>query len=166
MSCCAPPSWARFAARPSDANHMSDPDLIPLAEAAALMKMPERTLRRRCVAGTVAAKLVPNPRGGTAWMVERAAIDAATTQPGAASAAVAATDAATLQRLESDVAQIKAFVAGQLTTREALREEVSQALDASLGPLLARLEELAAENAALKAQKKAAPWWRRFFSDP
>jgi hypothetical protein len=145
---------------------MSEPELIPLPQAAALMGMSERTLRRRCKAGTVAAKLVPNPAGGTAWMVERAAIDAATTQPGAASAAVAVNDATTLQRLETDVQQIKAFVAGQLTTREALRDEVSAALDASLSPLLLRLEELAAENAALKAQKKAAPWWRRFFSDP
>jgi hypothetical protein len=109
---------------------------------------------------------MPNPAGGTAWMVQRAAIDAATTQPGAASAEVAVSDAATLQRLESDVQQIKAFVAGQLTTREALRDEVSAALDASLSPLLLRLEELAAENAELRAQKKAAPWWRRFFSDP
>ncbi len=123
------------------------------------MKMSERTLRRRCKAGTVAARLVPNPAGGTAWMVERAAIDAA-------SAEVAVSDAATLQRLDSDVQQIKSFIAGQLTTREALRDEVSAALDASLSPLLLRLEELAAENASLKAQKQAAPWWRRFFSDP
>jgi hypothetical protein len=138
---------------------MSDLELIPLPQAAALMKMSERTLRRRCKAGTVAARLVPNPAGGTAWMVERAAIDAA-------SAEVAVSDAATLQRLDSDVQQIKSFIAGQLTTREALRDEVSAALDASLSPLLLRLEELAAENASLKAQKQAAPWWRRFFSDP
>jgi uncharacterized protein (UPF0210 family) len=145
---------------------MSDTELVPLPQAAALMGMSERTLRRRCKAGTVAAQLVPNPAGGTAWMVERAAIDAATTQPGAASAVIAATDAATLKRLENDVQQIKSFVAGQLTTREALRDEVSAALDASLSPLLARLEALATENAELRAQKSAAPWWRRFFSDP
>ncbi len=140
---------------------MSDEQYVPLPVAARALGLSERTARRRCEQGKLAGRLEPNPTGGTRWMVERAAIDAALARPGENLAASADANAVTLAAVENDLKQIKAFIAGQLTTREALSEEIQKAIEYSIAPLVQNLQNLTEENAKLKHQlEQKRPWWQ------
>jgi hypothetical protein len=85
----------------------------------------------------------------------------------AATVAVASADTmAHLQTLENDVAQIKGFLAGQLTQQIATRDDVAQILNEQLSPLLLQLNALTSENKMLRSELTAATaapttpkWW-------
>lgn len=139
---------------------MSDVKYLTIAEAAAALKCSERTLRRRAANGKIEAIEVAR-QGGKAWMIpqhviERAASSADESAAVAAqarpSAALDSASAARLERVESTLEQMKAYVAGQLNTREAVREDVKSTLTEALAPIVAQLEALRMENERLRDQ--------------
>jgi hypothetical protein len=150
---------------------MSFPEWVPLPEAARLLGLSERTARRRCETGKLESQRIPNPKGGTRWVVSGAAIDAATTPPLPNVAAITPPNAATLDRLENDVRELKAFLVGQASSREALQSDIQSAIEKTLAPLVEENARLRAalddERAALNAaQARAArPFWLRWFTE-
>ncbi len=114
---------------------MTDHPRLTVSQAAAALGISERTVRRRCASGKLAAQMVSTETGAT-WLIPIDALELRSSEiqpaePAAAPPAIAAPD---LARLESDVAQIKAFLAGQMTTT---------------------IQELKAENARLRAELAA-----------
>ncbi len=120
-------------------------DKLTVSQAAAALGVSERTVRRRCQSGKIAAELVSTESGAT-WLIPIEALGLqpsllATAEPPAPPAAVSAPD---LARIENDLAQIKAFLAGQMS---------------------ARIQDLEAENARLRAELAAQrpqpgrSWW-------
>lgn len=142
---------------------------LSTSQAAAALGQSERTIRRKCAAGKLACREV-STKGGPAWQVHRDAV--ARGQPDAASADAAATlsrPGPDVEKLSADVQQIKAYLAGQVNTRESVREDVRAALEEVLNPIVESLEALHAENARLRAaleadqdNKKRLNWLRRF----
>jgi excisionase family DNA binding protein len=139
---------------------MSDPELLTIPEAAAILRCSERTLRRRAATGKIEAVEVPR-QGGKAWMIPEHAVhgaagsaagSAASAAPNAASAASDPASAAAIVRLETQLANVQAFLAGQINTREAVREDVKLALDDALAPIVAALAALQRENEKLRDQ--------------
>ncbi len=155
------------------------PDEITVAQAAAILGVSQRSIRRRCASGHIAARSTITGHSKT-WLIRRAAIvptevaeDAAAataeptddpTEPAGPASSTAATTAETtdtlqrpapdaLAKLQSDVEQIKAYLAGQISTREA--------------SLIERLEQLTTENNELRSKLNAATqpsrkrsWWK------
>jgi hypothetical protein len=150
---------------------MSFPEWVPLPEAARLLSLSERTARRRCETGKLESQRIANPKGGTMWVVSGAAIDAATTPPLPELAATMPPNAATLGRLENDVREMKAFLVGQASSREALQSDIQSAIEKTLAPLIEQNRILQSalddERAALKAAdaRAARPKWRRWFGE-
>ncbi len=138
---------------------MSSPPRLTVSQAAAALGVSEKTIRRRCVAGTLNCEKIATA-SGPVWMVSLPAHAAATV-------AVASADTlAHLQTLESDVAQIKGFLAGQLSQQIATRDDVAQIISEQLCPLLAELTRLTSENEKLRSELTAATaagntpqWW-------
>jgi excisionase family DNA binding protein len=121
---------------------MSGATRLTVSQAAAALGISERTVRRRCENGKLKAELVSSESGAT-WSIPLASlgIAASAIQPAEAAVEAAAIHAdepppATQQlaRLENDIAQIKAYLAGQMSTR---------------------IQELEAENACLRAELAA-----------
>jgi excisionase family DNA binding protein len=132
-------------------------DRLTVSQAAAALGVSERTIRRRCAAGKIEAELVSTETGAT-WLIPLASLGIASSeiQPADAAAPGAASHDDTeiahqpqLARLESDVAQIKAYLAGQMS---------------------ARLEQLEEENARLRAElaaqrpQRVRSWWANLLS--
>lgn len=124
-------------------------DKLTVSQAAAALGVSERTIRRRCASGKLTAELISG-ESGSEWLIpieslgiQPSLIPAA--EPAAPPAAISPPD---LARIESDLAQIKAFLAGQMS---------------------ARLEELQEENARLRAALAAQrpqpgrTWWANLF---
>ncbi len=135
---------------------MSDTSRLTASQAAAALGVSERTIRRRCAAGKLAGELVSTESGAT-WLIPLDALEIRSSeiQPAEPTAPGAATTPAELARLETDVQQIKAYLAGQINSREAMREDISAALTQALSPVLMKLNELQEENSALRAQLAA-----------
>jgi septal ring factor EnvC (AmiA/AmiB activator) len=139
---------------------MSDTELLTIPQAAAILKCSERTLRRHAASGKIEAIEVSR-QGGKAWMIpkhiiERAATVAATNSDTATearpSAALDQASAARLEHVESTLEQVKAYLAGQINTRETVREDVKLALDEALTPIAAAINALRIENERLRDQ--------------
>lgn len=119
---------------------MSSTDHLTVSQAAAALGVSERTIRRRCASGKLAGELVSTETGAT-WLIP---IQSLGIQPSLIPAADAAVEAAAsvaiierpdqeqLARLESEIAQIKAFLAGQMSARIADLEAENNALRAEL----------------------------------
>ncbi len=121
---------------------MSDETRLTVSQAAAALGVSERTVRRRCENGKLKAERVSGESGAT-WSIPLASLGIAASAIQTAEAAVEAaashenTELAhqpQLARLERDVAQIKAYLAGQMS---------------------ARIEQLEEENARLRAELAA-----------
>jgi excisionase family DNA binding protein len=117
-------------------------DQLTVSQAAAALGVSERTIRRRCASGKLQAELISTESGAT-WLIpieslgmEPSLIPAAeAAAPAAASVAIIERpDQEQFARLESEIAQIKAFLAGQMS---------------------ARIADLEAENARLRAELAA-----------
>ncbi len=132
---------------------MSEPELLTIPQAAAILQCSERTLRRRAQLGKIEAIEIQT-QGGKAWRIpKRAVISAAPSATATTpSAANDPAHAATLAKLETELSQVKAFLAGQINTREAVREDVKLALDEALTPIAAALDALRTENERLRDQ--------------
>jgi DNA-binding transcriptional MerR regulator len=132
---------------------------LTVSQAAAALGVSEKTIRRRCVSGALNCEKISTPTGES-WVVSLPAHAAATV-------AVASADTiAHLQTLETDVAQIKSFLAGQLSQQIATRDDVAQIVGDQLSPLIAELARLTAENEKLRSTVTAATaaqieakWW-------
>jgi excisionase family DNA binding protein len=140
---------------------MSNAETLSVTEAAVALGVSERTVRRRIARGQLPAQLRPGAGGGTVWEIERAAIaPPVPDERGQVAALVPAAGSAELARLEGDVREIKAFLAGQIAQRES---DIARALE----PLAKRLEILARENESLKTELAATrghqrpAWWKR-----
>ncbi len=119
---------------------MSDKTRLTVSQAAAALGVSERTIRRRCQSGKLQADLVSSESGAT-WLIP---IDSLGLQPsllppaeaaGEAAAIHAATphpEAQQLARMESEISQIKAYLAGQMSARIADLEEENERLRAEL----------------------------------
>jgi excisionase family DNA binding protein len=139
---------------------MTDANYLTVSQAAARLGKSERSIRRQCAAGKLDAMEVLQ-QGGKAWQIPEAAVErAATGRTIAASDAAAvpdaapivAADAATIARLETQLQNVQAFLAGQINTRQAVREDVKLALDEALAPIAAALDALRSENERLRDQ--------------
>jgi DNA-binding transcriptional MerR regulator len=138
---------------------MSSPPRLTVSQAAAALGVSEKTIRRRCVAGTLNCEKIATATGPV-WMVSLPAHAAATV-------AVASADTmAHLQTLENDVAQIKGYLAGQLSQQVATRDDVAQIVAEQLSPLVSELTRLTSDNEKLRSQLTAATaaattakWW-------
>jgi excisionase family DNA binding protein len=135
---------------------MSTDSRLTVSQAAAALGVSERTIRRRCDAGKLAGELVSTESGAT-WLIplDALGIRSSEIEPAEPAAPVAATTPAELARLETDVQQIKAYLAGQINSREAMREDIGAALRAALAPLQESIELLTEENIKLRAELAA-----------
>ncbi len=138
---------------------MSSPPRLTVSQAAAALGVSEKTIRRRCVAGTLNCEKIATATGPV-WMVSLPAHAAATV-------AVASADTlAHLQTLETDVAQIKGYLAGQLSQQIATRDDVAQIIAEQIAPLVEVIVKLNDDNEKLRSQVTAATaanstpkWW-------
>jgi predicted DNA-binding transcriptional regulator YafY len=150
---------------------MADDTRLTVSQAAAALGVSERTIRRRCTSGKLAAELVSTESGAT-WLIpiESLGLQPSLLPSAEPAAPAAATTPPELARLETDVQQIKAFLAGQINSREAMREDIGAALAQALSPVLMKLDELQAENSALRAELAAQrpqpgrSWWRNLIA--
>jgi excisionase family DNA binding protein len=135
---------------------MADDTRLTVSQAAAALGVSERTIRRRCTSGKISAKLVSTESGAT-WLIplDALGIRSSEIEPAEPAAPVAATTPAELARLETDVQQIKAYLAGQINSREAMREDIGAALRAALAPLQESIEQLTEENIKLQSELAA-----------
>jgi hypothetical protein len=130
-----------------------------VSQAAAALGVSEKTIRRRCVAGALNCEKIATA-SGPVWMVSLPAHAAATV-------AVASADTMQhLQTLENDVAQIKGFLAGQLSKQMLTRDDVSDVIAEQLKPLVETIVKLSEENKRLRsnvtaetAANSTAKWW-------
>jgi hypothetical protein len=143
---------------------------VSVSQAAHALNRSERTIRRKCESGKLKARLVSTP-AGREWRIEAAAIG----QPAANGAAngaatiheeitseapdigqpAAITAATDLARIESDVQQIKAFLAGQQINQATLNDQIKSAVVEAFTPLSARIDELVTELEAATAPPPA-----------
>jgi excisionase family DNA binding protein len=150
---------------------MSEETRLTVSQAAAALGVSERTIRRRCENGKLAGELVSTESGAT-WLIpiESLGLQPSLLPSAEPAAPAAATTPPELARLETDVQQIKAFLAGQINSREAMREDIGAALAQALSPVLMKLDELQAENSALRAELAAQrpqpgrSWWRNLIA--
>jgi excisionase family DNA binding protein len=184
---------------------------LTVSQAAALLRVSERTVRRRCEAGKLSARLETTPTG-PAWLIEAADIPAASAADAAANNQASAAnlrpeldeaadvsagnssmpaDAADIpadnaialrvNEMSGEIEQLKSFIAGgimaqiaarleQVPSAEQMRDAVEQGIAAAVknsdgasrddvvnavAPVLERLEQIEASNAALRAENEA-----------
>jgi DNA repair exonuclease SbcCD ATPase subunit len=139
---------------------MQEIKYLTVSQAAAALGKSERSIRRQCAAGKLEAIEVLQ-QGGKAWQIPESAIERAANRgqdaephaaSNAASAPLVAADAATIARLETQLQNVQAFLAGQINTREAVREDVKAVLDDALAPIVTALEAFQRENERLRDQ--------------
>lgn len=145
---------------------MSYSSRLTVAQAARVLGMSERTLRRRVADGKIEAVKDSSPQTGAAWFIEQATVDALLAPRGEEEhkkdvpvlAPVEPEVNAGLARLREDVQGIKAFLLGQAMAEGSaqlppnLGTVIGQAMREALAPLVERIEEQSAENALLKQQ--------------
>jgi hypothetical protein len=122
---------------------------LTVSQAAAALGKSERTIRRQCETGKLAASLVPAERGQQ-WLIEPEAVSDAKDP----AAAISARNSQ-LQKVETDIGEIKSFLAGQFAQPQNVREEVRAAISDGMRPLFDRIKELETENEKLRAELAA-----------
>jgi excisionase family DNA binding protein len=134
---------------------------LTVSQAAAALGVSESTIRRRCIAGKLKAEQVTTA-SGPAWMIDSDAV-----APAATPAIIEHTPSVELEKLESDVREIKAFLAGQIATREDTSAALAEVVMRALQPLAESIERIAQDNEKLRAELRAASeidrrtWWQR-----
>jgi excisionase family DNA binding protein len=140
---------------------MSTLERLTVSQAAAALGVSESTIRRRCISGKLPAQQV-TIESGPAWMIDAAAVEA--TSSGAVALRAPSLE---LEKLGNDVREIRAFLAGQIATREDTRDELAAVVARALQPLAESIERITEENEKLRAELRAASqndhrtWWQR-----
>lgn len=176
------------------------PQRLTVAEAARELGVAERTVRRRIEKGTLMAVKESTSGTGVAYFIEREALESAKRGeiPPPKSAAIVKVEAeplatveapergAQIEQIGARVERIEAYLAGEMA--QSLRagisadigEQIGAALKEVISPVMDRVEELARENATLKAEfeqvgeverenerlkaeveRLKLPWWKR-----
>jgi DNA repair exonuclease SbcCD ATPase subunit len=122
---------------------------LTVSQAAAALGKSERTIRRQCETGKLAATQEPAEHG-VHWMIEEEAVENAKSPARALSA-----KNAQLQKVESEVQEIKSFLAGQFAQPQNVRDEVRSGIADAMRPLFDRIKTLEEENENLRTEMAA-----------
>lgn len=112
---------------------------VTIAEAARLLKLSERTVRRRLHSGELKGSQVASP-GGFSWVVEISE-----------DLPVGSPDSGEMARVDALIASLGAQIAAQQEELAVKNKQIEQ-----LHVLLQQAQ------AALPAPKEAKPWWKRW----
>jgi excisionase family DNA binding protein len=138
---------------------------LTVSQAAALLGVSERTVRRRCESGQLSARLMSNGAGKT-WLISVAATNAAVTATEKSTPVAADTDSATTflsanvdgnetgadTGADNQIARLEGYVARDMEI--ILGHAVEQAVSTVVSPLLERIESQAAVHALLMEELK------------
>ena len=142
---------------------------LTVAQAAQVLGMSERTLRRRVASGQIDAVKGTTPETGAAWFIEAATIDALSrpaprqeeqkeVEPAGNPAPIEPEPPAEVVQLRGEVREIKAFLVGQASAENSeqhgagLGTVIAGAIRKGMAPMMERIEQQSAENALLKQQ--------------
>jgi vacuolar-type H+-ATPase subunit I/STV1 len=128
---------------------MSAENRLTVSQAAAALGKSERTIRRQCETGKLAATLEPAERGQQ-WLIEPEAVETLKSPASAISARNSQ-----LQKVETDISEIKAFLVGQFAQPQNVREEVHRGIADAMRPLFDRIKTLEEENQTLRQELAA-----------